>query len=400
MSNVSSSRWHQELLLREKKGERRSLRDLSSITLDFSSNDYLGFGRQKISGEEVCSSSTGSRLLSGNHSYLQEVESGCAQFFQSPKALVFHSGFELNAHLLQTLARAKDFIIYDEYIHASLRLGAKYSGATRWAFRHNDCSHLEKRLKTVKALQGDREISSDSEIFVLVESVYSMDGDLAPLREMVELAKRYQAKLIVDEAHALGVFEQQGRGLSIDQGLAQDIFLRVYPLGKGFGLQGGILACDEDIYHYMINFCSPLIYSTAPTPFFCQAILKRLQHWENPLTGELETQQIILKNNIHYLQQKITHGPLKQYFMLPYEKSLQQSSAIFPLMFHELLGFQAKHLKELSNYLGKQQIYLPVICSPTVPRGKERFRMNVSSTHQQKDFDRWEEHVLFFLQQA
>ena len=192
-----------------------SLRNLSSNQnlADFCSNDYLGFARSErlkalIESQlklhtSYLSGSTGSRLISGNDDFTEKLEAEIALFHNAESALIFNSGYDANVGLFSSLPQRGDTIILDELIHASIIDGARLSYANRYTFKHNDLISLEEKLKLSKG-----------NIYIGIESIYSMDGDAAPIAEIIELAEQYEAVVIVDEAHAVGIFGQNGRGLS------------------------------------------------------------------------------------------------------------------------------------------------------------------------------------------
>src|SRR4051812_34169388 len=199
----------EEILIKRKDESR--FRSLSTNKLiDFSSNDYLGLARSGVLKEAInkelkkfpdyTNGSTGSRLLSGNSAYAEELEQWIADFHYAEAGLIFNSGYDANLGLFSCIAQRNDTILYDQLSHASIIDGIRLSFAASRAFQHNDLIDLEEKLKTAKG-----------NIFVVVESIYSMDGDFAPLKELIELVEKYKAVIIVDEAHATGVFGKQGR---------------------------------------------------------------------------------------------------------------------------------------------------------------------------------------------
>jgi len=198
-----------ELALRKTKGLLRQLPKENNL-IDFCSNDYLGLARSKELADKVLSDlekeqnaggSTGSRLITGNSSFAEELEAFIAEYHKAEAGLLFNSGYDANLGLLSAVPNRNDTVVHDELVHASIRDGIRLGLTKSYAFRHNDLSHLETQLKR-----------AENSIFVVVESVYSMDGDLAPLKEICFLCKKYAAQLIVDEAHATGVFGKKGEG--------------------------------------------------------------------------------------------------------------------------------------------------------------------------------------------
>ncbi|RDC57708.1 pyridoxal phosphate-dependent aminotransferase family protein [Pedobacter chinensis] len=260
MSNI-------EHFLNDKLQQRKdnlSIRNLSTHfpVFDFSSNDYLGFARSNELKQLIDQNlkqlsfyqngSGGSRLLSGNTVFTEETEEYIANFHHAEAGLIFNSGYDANLGLLSSIPQRGDTIITDELIHASIIDGCRLSYATRYKFAHNDLSDLENKLKIAKG-----------NIFVIVESVYSMDGDLSPLKEISSLCEKYRANLIVDEAHATGVFGYQGKGLVNQYQLEDRVFARIVTFGKALGSHGAIILGSKNLRHYLINFARSFIYTTA-----------------------------------------------------------------------------------------------------------------------------------------
>ena len=228
---------------------------------DFSSNDYLGLSRcttlndlfiektRQFPGHSL--GSTGSRLLTGNSFFAEMLEKEIADHHESESALFFNSGYTANLALFAALPKKNDTIITDNCIHASVIDGCRLSYAKRLHFRHNDLTDLEQKLRKA---QGT--------CYVAVESLYSMEGDVAPLKEISSLCKKYGALLIVDEAHAAGVY---GMGLVQEEGLEKDVFARVVTYGKAFGTHGASISGSSLLKQYLINYARPFIFTTAPS---------------------------------------------------------------------------------------------------------------------------------------
>lgn len=233
--------------------------------IDFISNDYLGFSKLNLLHQTVLQSyaeyanikgSGGSRLISGNSSFKQYTEHKIATFHKAEAALLFNSGYDANVGLLSSVPQKNDLVITDELIHASLIDGVRLSYAKHYKFKHNDVAHLKELL--------DRHTSAFEVVYVVVESVYSMDGDEAPLKQLVNLAKNYNnVFLIVDEAHAIGVFGDNGRGLCAELGLEDEFFARVYTYGKAMGCHGASVTGSKELIDYLVNFARSFIYTTA-----------------------------------------------------------------------------------------------------------------------------------------
>ena len=253
--------------LRLSLDERKSKHSLRSLTVskglvDFCSNDYLGFSRSEILREKIQQAekenpsdrtgSTGSRLISGNTRFCEEIENRIAKFHHAEAGLIFNSGYDANLGIFSSVPERNDTILYDQLVHASIRDGIRLSYAHAFSFKHNDLEDLGRRLKV-----------ATGNIFVAVESIYSMDGDCAPLVEMSELCRQYGANLIVDEAHASGVFGRCGEGKVVELGLENQVFARLHTFGKALGCHGAIVVGSETLRSYLVNFARSFIYTTA-----------------------------------------------------------------------------------------------------------------------------------------
>lgn len=259
---------------REQAGLLRHLRTNEGL-IDFCSNDYLGLScsnalRQAIrqAEDELLAGrngSTGSRLLTGQTMLADAVEDQLAEFYRTESALIFNSGYDANLGLLSSLPQRGDVLLTDELIHASMIDGARLSYAERHRFRHNDLNQLADLLKQSQGQTGRT-------VFVAVESVYSMDGDFAPLPELVALCDHFGAYLIVDEAHATGVYGPNGEGRVVELGLQEGVLARVHTFGKGLGVHGAAVVGSAQLRDYLINTARSFIYTTALPPHSLFAI--------------------------------------------------------------------------------------------------------------------------------
>lgn len=261
-----------DAFLDKKLQDRIDANALRSLTvnvnkIDFYSNDYLGIVKNKLIEREISPrlshGSTGSRLLSGNYPLIEETEKMIADFHDADAGLIFNSGYDANTGLLSSVPQKNDTIIYDKLSHASLRDGIRLSSATSFSFMHNDMHDLDKKLSSV---------NPNFQKFVVTESVFSMDGDFALLREIADLCEKHNAALIVDEAHATGVVGEKGEGLVQKLNLQKKCFARIHTFGKACGAHGAIILGSQKLKKYLINFSRQFIYSTALPPSAIEAI--------------------------------------------------------------------------------------------------------------------------------
>ncbi len=316
--------------------------------IDFSSNDYFGFSRSlSIKNNHTTvygAGATGSRSITGNSLLAEDTEKIIAQFHGAAAALIFNSGYMANVGLFSCIAAKGDTFISDEYIHASIIDGMRLSYASRLRFKHNDLSDLEKKL----GLATGKKIVS-------VESIYSMDGDEAPLKKIAELCKKHQAILIVDEAHATGVFGDKGEGLVSKYHLTKDVFACTYTFGKAIGLHGAAIAGSHTLRNYLINNARSFIYTTALPPHTYLQIQDAYKAL--PMADRTKLFQLIA----FFREATLS---IKQLSFI------DSNSAIQGLITGD--NFKAKALAE---YLFKKGFYVRPILSPTVPAGTERLRI-------------------------
>lgn len=256
-----TERFLQKLHERKDQGNLRSLRYTEGLQ-DFCSNDYLGLARdstlqthiheQLVHQAQPLLGATGSRLVSGHHAYIESLEHELAALFEAEACLIFNSGYQANSALLATVPQKGDTILCDELIHASLREGARLSFAQKYYFKHNDLEDLARKIQ-----------QAEGEVFVVIESVYSMDGDFGLLAEIQALCQAQGAHLIIDEAHSTGIFGEKGVGLAQAQGLHKQSFARVYTFGKALGGHGACIVGSRLLIDYLINFARAFIYTTA-----------------------------------------------------------------------------------------------------------------------------------------
>ena len=350
--------------------QNNALRQLPKATnlIDFASNDYLGFSNSQsifeethqylVANNQIQNGATGSRLLSGNHSVYQEAERLIAQFHQSPAALIFNSGYDANVGFFSAVPQKGDLILFDELCHASIRDGIQLSNAKAYKFQHNDLEDLERLLIRYP----------DTTIYIVTESVFSMDGDTPNLEELVQLAEKYNSYVVVDEAHALGVFGEKGEGLVQSLQLHDIVFARIITFGKGLGCHGAAILGSEDLKSYLVNFARSFIYTTGLSPHSVATIVTAYQHLEKANDNQQQ-----LKNNIAHFNQEKNRLSLKPLFVR--SKSAIQS-AIIP---------GNERVKSIAQQLQVKGFDVKPILSPTVPEGQERLRFCLHSFNSEKD---------------
>jgi 8-amino-7-oxononanoate synthase len=325
--------------LLDQRVQKNALRELklSNSLVDFCSNDYLGFSK-KTWNIKASSGSTGSRLISGNTSLHQEVEKEIAKFHLSPAALTYNSGYDANLGFFSCVPQKEDTVIYDQLCHASIRDGIRLGTARNYSFQHNNISDLKSKID-----------NASGDVFVVIESIYSMDGDEAHLKEISALCQEHEAKLIIDEAHAGGVFGETGQGLTKDI----EAYARIYTFGKAFGCHGAAIVGSKILKDYLINFSRPLIYSTALSPHSILCIREAYAL----MPSCLERKQ--LHQNIKLFTENCQHTGL-----------INSKSAI-----QCILTGGNNETKEAALSLQKNGFDIRPILHPTVAEGTERIRI-------------------------
>jgi 8-amino-7-oxononanoate synthase len=331
--------------------------------INFSSNDYLGLAGHPALGqaareaiEEFGVGSGASRLICGSLQPHHELESALAKWQGTESALVFSTGFAAAQGVLTSLLGRGDVVILDKKAHASMIDGAKLSGATLRVFRHNDLENLEKLLQWA-ADRGGR-------VLVASESVFSMDGDHAPLAGIVELKERYGAWLMLDEAHAVGLYGPLGQGLAVAGGLAERIEIRMGTLGKAVGAAGGFICGSRQLVDLLVNKARSFIFSTAPSPAVSAAARAGVE-----LIQGAEGQS--LRAQLWQRVDELRHGAASLGWKTPAEPS-----AILPL----IVGEEAKAVATM-DHLREAGFFIPAIRYPSVPRNEARLRVTLTANH-------------------
>jgi 8-amino-7-oxononanoate synthase len=362
----------------ETRKQNNAFRQLSSPSnrIDFSSNDYISFSRSEkifqethnylVANKWIQNGATGSRLISGNHPLYTETEDYIAKFHKAESALIFNSGYDANVGFFSCIPQKDDLILYDELSHASIRDGIQISNAKSYKFKHNDFEDLERLISKFR--------DNFTTIYIVTESVFSMDGDTPNLEELIELCEKYDCLLIVDEAHALGVFGDPeasgGEGLIQNMNLQDKVFARIMTFGKGLGAHGAAILGPQRLKDYLINFSRSLIYTTGLPPHSVATILIAYQYLEKD-KHEIEK----LRKNIIFFNQIKNMLCLKPLFVR--SKSAIQC-AVIP---------GNEKVKNVAKQIQDKGFDVKAILSPTVPEGQERLRFCLHSHNTNEEIE-------------
>lgn len=348
---------HARLQKRKDQGALRTL-PVSQGLIDLTSNDYFGFARssdllENASKKGNRAGATGSRLLTGNPPFYKELEEKIAHFHRAESCLIYNTGYMANLGLIAALGTAETTFLYDLEIHASMIDGIGLSQAKSIPFRHNDLHSLERKLKEVSL-----------PCFVLVESIYSISGDLAPLKEIATVCSHYGAALIVDEAHATGVYGPKGAGRVAELGLESYFFARIHTFSKALGSHGACVLGSLVLKEYLINFSRPFIYTTA-LPL---TALSLIEAGYEKMEKEAAYHQNRLKTLLSYFQKK---------------SGIQGAQS--PIQPIYISG--TERVRYFSKKLSEQGLDVRAIVAPTTKRGKECLRLVLHSFNQEQEID-------------
>lgn len=352
----------QKLQESEEQNLTRTLQEPMGV--DFCSNDYLSFVSDPIlqksiykNLQSVPSGSTSSRLIRGQQPWIVNLEDKLAAWSSRESALFFPSGYQANLAAMTTLLNEQSIVFSDEHNHASLVDGIRLSKSQKEIFAHNNLQALEEKLRL--------HVDSDKNKIVVVESLYSMQGDHCPLKDLSSLCQRYNAQLVVDEAHATGVY---GAGLVQRQNLQSQVLMTIHCAGKALGVSGAWLACDSILKEYFINFCRPFIYSTAPSPLIASALMTSLDYWESVGADRAE---LCLEKAAHLKTQLAV-------FLAP-----EVLKGEGPILFITL----GENLEALSwaQYMQSYHFDVRAIRYPTVPQGHAGLRISMHASQSPED---------------
>ncbi|MCM4171267.1 8-amino-7-oxononanoate synthase [Arenibacter sp. TNZ] len=340
--------------------------------IDFSSNDYLGLARNQTIFKNaanilkkkgsIANGATGSRLLTGNSGLYSELEDFLTDFFGSESSLVFNSGYDANIGFFSAVPQRTDIVFYDELSHASIRDGIGMGRAQSYKFKHNAVADLSRQLDRVL------ESKTDSDIYVVTESVFSMDGDTPDLEALVALCESKGAYLVIDEAHAIGVFGKKGEGLLKELQLQDRVFARIVTFGKAMGCHGAAILGSDALKSYLVNFARSFIYTTGMPPHSLATILAACEQ-----VAGTKGEQNQLRNNIDFFKNELKTNNLQTNF-------ISSNSAV-----HCCLVEGNEKVKKWAQHLQENGFDVKPIMSPTVPEGKERLRFCLHSFNTEKE---------------
>lgn len=358
--------------------------------INFSSNDYLGLAQHPLLKEAMIRGvekwgvgSGASRLVCGSLAPLHELEEHIAAFKGTPAALAFSSGYSTAVGALMALLGGSDIVITDKLVHACVIDAVRASGAKLRVFKHNDMEDLERILQWAVKERGASKSHSagdssapglapdpEAAILIVTESVFSMDGDLAPLRNLVELKERFGAWLMVDEAHGTGLYGDQRRGVIEAMGVSGQVEIQMGTLGKAIGAAGGYIAGSKTLIEWLLNRARSFVFSTAPPPAVAAAASAGISLIRGP-EGEVRRQR--LWSNVNRAKEALVGAG----WPVP-----PAQSAILPC----IVGAESAALS-VSRQLWEQGILIPAIRYPTVARGKARLRLTLSADHSLEDIE-------------
>ncbi|BDD04071.1 aminotransferase class I/II-fold pyridoxal phosphate-dependent enzyme [Aureibacter tunicatorum] len=334
--------------------------------INFSSNDYLGISTNKVLLKEFLSKtdldktqfgSCASRLMTGNYEEYFQLEELIAKAYNKENVLFFNSGYHANIGILPAISKKGDLIISDKLNHASIIDGLKLSPADFTRYRHNDIEHLKSILEKKAHLYNN--------IFIVTESIFSMDGDIAPLKELVELKKRFETFLYVDEAHALGTHGKKGLGICEALGIIDDVDFIVGTFGKTMNSIGAYVACSRVFKEYLVNSMRSFIYTTSLPPINIKWNLHVF-----PYIMQADKEREALFNNIKLLKELMSYSGL----------SIPSETQILPI----IIGDSGKTI-QLSDYLFKKGFIIMPVRPPTVPKNSSRLRISMSASHTENE---------------
>ena len=360
--------------------ENQALRSLGSQNslIDFASNNYLGLAKSEIIFDKAhqflvdnglkINGATGSRLLSGNYNLYEKVEEELSEYHNSEATLIFNSGYDANIGFFSSVLQRGDIILYDELIHASIRDGIQLSNAKSFKFKHNNLVDLEEQI-----LRQSKD--NDLTIYVVTESVFSMDGDSPDLILMSEIIEKHKAFFIVDEAHALGVY---GKGLIQKYNLENNVFARIITFGKALGCHGAAIFGSDKLKQFLVNFSRSFIYTTGLSPHSLATI--KFAYYE--MLNQVHYKEK-LQENIQFFKQEVRQLNLN---------FIESNSAI-----HCCIISGNENVKTNAKQLQERGFDVKPILSPTVSENQERLRFCLHSYNSKKEITNVLEQLATFV---
>lgn len=352
----------QKLAQRSLQGNKREL-FLTGNGIDFFSNDYLGLARGRAGNamRQASSGATGSRLLSGNSRVAVKLENFLATYHDQEAALLFNSGYDANLGLFAAVANRHTTVLYDEYCHASILDGIRLSYAKKaFRFKHNNLPDLQQKLE---------QHTTTGPLIIAIESVYSMEGSIAHLEAIINLAEQYGAAVIADEAHATGIFGAQGEGLVQQLGLQHRVFARVHTFGKAMGCHGAVVVGGTLLKDYLVNFARSFIYTTALPEQALHTIAQAYRSMQDKPEARLHLHQLIL----YFRRQLATQNTTG---WVDSETPIQSF----------IVGNNGQ-TRALGVHLANRGIRVSTVLSPTVPEGRERIRVCLHAFNTEAEID-------------
>jgi 8-amino-7-oxononanoate synthase len=361
---MSSIRKNIQQKLEKRKAENafRFLHISQNNQIDFASNDYLGLAKEVVAKEQVDQllkeGSTGSRLITGTSKMHIDLEDQLAQHYYAESALLYNSGYDANIGVLSAVLTRHHTVVIDEYVHASIKDGVRLSEAKMLKFKHNDISDL-KRL-----LEQQEDVAN---VLVVVESIYSMDGDEADLMALIDVKHQYGFELMVDEAHSNGLYGPNGEGILCFLGIQDEVFIRVNTFGKALGSHGAVVLGPKELKDYLINFSRSLIYTTALPEIALNSIKIKHDKMSNQSHNKLQISTLCNLFN----------------FLIEDSEIDWKKKGIGPIFSLIIPGNEA--VKAVANLLQSQGFDIRPILSPTVKLGEERLRIIIHAFNKEEE---------------
>ncbi|MBU2995632.1 pyridoxal phosphate-dependent aminotransferase family protein [Cellulophaga baltica] len=357
----------------ENRKQKNALRILpnSNNLIDFYSNDYIGFSKNKVIFENASqllfannfkqNGATGSRLISGNHNLYSQLENTIIDFHHVEAALVFNSGYDANIGFFSAVLQRGDLVFYDEYVHASIRDGIAMSNAKAYKFKHNEIEDLKQLVERLV-------VSTENEVYIVTESVFSMDGDSPNLKAFADFTTDNNFHFIVDEAHAIGVFGDKGQGLLHELGIQDQVFAQIVTFGKAMGCHGAAVLGSIQLKNYLVNFARSFIYTTGLSPHAVATIISAYQE----LLRQNKNREKLLEN-ISFFKNQIEELNIASLFIK--SEAAIQCSVISGI----------DNVKKLALKIEEKGYSVKPILSPTVPSGQERLRFCLHSYNSKEE---------------